>query len=178
MRRRLRRRMCSGKTGSKTYVVQRDLKGQTSRVTIAAVNVMNLDDARARAEKVLADFYSGVNPKQARRSAMTLREGLAYYLSSQTSLRAKTQRDYLGVEKYLTPWLDRLLSDISSEEVEKRHREIAAAIASEGRYSGEATANITMRTFRANYNFAAEKNPSLPANPAFRFASISVASRA
>lgn len=156
--------LCSGTTGAKTYVVQREVNGRTRRVTVAAVNVLDLDKARERAQIVLADFFRGIDPKAARRSAMTLRDALGYYLQGRKALREKTRRDYQGVEKYLGSWLDRRLQDITSEEVEKRHREIAKAISAEGRYSGEAAANATMRTFRAIYNFAAE-HTTLPPNP-------------
>ena len=49
--------LISGKTASKSYVVQRDLKGgKTRRVTIGAVNVLSLDAARAAAREVLSQI--------------------------------------------------------------------------------------------------------------------------
>src|ERR1700733_5966977 len=66
--------LCSGTTASKTFIVQRDLPGgRTRRVTIAPVNVIDLDKARLAAQGVLADFYKGVDPKAGRRGEATLR---------------------------------------------------------------------------------------------------------
>src|SRR3954469_23718336 len=70
--------LCSGKTNAKTYVVQRDLPdGRTRRVTLAAANVIALDEARRRAQAALAELYRGVDPKIAARGSATLRQVLS-----------------------------------------------------------------------------------------------------
>src|SRR5580700_5274276 len=63
--------LVSGKTATKSYVVQHKLSGGlTRRVTIGAVSALDLDGedgARARAKKVLGQFYGGTDPKAAQR---------------------------------------------------------------------------------------------------------------
>jgi hypothetical protein len=100
--------LCSGKTNAKTYVVQRDLPdGRTRRVTIAAANVISLDEARRRAQATLAELYRGVDPRISARGSTTLRKVLEDYLASRP-LRETTKEEYRrGVERHLKPWLHR-----------------------------------------------------------------------
>src|SRR5262245_27696842 len=106
--------LCSGVSASKSYVVQRDLPGKrTRRVSIGAVNVLKIEDARERAKAVLADLYSGKDPTAGRaRGVLTLRGALDAYLTARKDLRSASVRNYrFGVEKYLAPWLERPLRD-------------------------------------------------------------------
>ncbi len=157
--------LCSGTTTTKSFVVQRDLPGgQTRRVTIAPVNVIDLDKARKAAKGVLADFYKGIDPKAGRRGEYTLRSALAAYLEVRTDLRpgsARTYRD--AVEKYLTPWLDTPLRNITREMVETRLGAIAKKVAERSNGHGHAAANGAMRALRVLYNYAADRAP--PSNP-------------
>lgn len=175
--------LCSGTTAAKTYVVQRKLPGGlTRRITIGAVNAIDLDDARTRARKVLGEFYSGVDPKAERRKAarrgVTLRATLDAYLEARHDLREKSRKDYkASVERHLAPWLDLPLRGITGDMVEERHRAIQSEIAGRQqagkpaggiRVTGEATANGAFRAFRALWNFAAERDPELAPNPVRR----------
>ena len=161
--------LCSGVSKTKTYVVQRDVAGRTRRVTIAQTNVLSLSEARRRAEKVLADFYLGRDPKAGRRGNVNLRSTLADYLAARKDLRLKSVEEYRGsIERHLAAWLDRPLREITPEMVEARHRAIAAEVLAGGRYSGEASANGAMRALRVLWNFAMEREPNLPPNPVAR----------
>ena len=162
--------IASGTTATKSYVVQRDLPGGKSRrITIAKTNVLPLADARERAKVILADFYRGIDPKQQRRAAVTLREVLDSYLAARKdNLRPASIRLYrLAVEQHLTVWLDTPLAEITAEMVEARHRDIAAEVAGAGRHSGTTMANVALRVFRIVYNFAAMR-ATLPPNPVRR----------
>jgi integrase len=161
--------LCSGKTGAKTYIVQRDLPGGlTRRVTIAPVNVLDLDTARGRAQDVIGDFYKGLDPKAGRRSDMTLRTALDEYLSARAVgekvLRPGSAVYYRdGIETYLSSWLDLPLRTISRDMVVERLTKIADAVSKRTDHPGHAVANGAMRAFRAIYNFAADRAP--PSNP-------------
>jgi integrase len=162
--------LVSGKTATKTYVAQRDLPGaRTRRVSIASVHECTVAEARGRAAKLLLDMRTGIDPKQLRRERETLRSVLETYFVSRPSLRATSQADYRDrVERHLSAWLDWPLQSITPELVEARHRKIATEVAAEGRYSGQATANATMRVLGVVWNFAAQRNPTLPPNPVAR----------
>jgi integrase len=176
--------LVSGKTTAKTFVVQRRLAGGiTRRVTVGAVNVFaDVDAARARAREILAEMYAGRDPKaerrRAARRATTLRATLDAYLAARKDLKPRSAVDYRNqVERYLAPWLDLALRDISPEMVERRHQQIAAEVkkraGADGRRgggptTGAATANMTFRAFRALWNFAAERDAELPPNPVRR----------
>jgi integrase len=161
--------LVSGKTTSKTYVVQRDLPGgRTRRVTVAGVNEKTLEEARRLAGDMLADMRRGLDPK-AKKETLTLRGVLAAYRAAH-SHRLRPQSDYSyrsATDRYLSDWLDRPLPEITRDMVEARHKRIAAEIASRPRRpsSGHAMANSTMRGLRLLWNFAADRNPALGPNP-------------
>lgn len=162
--------LCSGKTNSKTFVVQRDLpSGKTRRVTVGAVNEISLDVARERAANMLDDLRRGKDPKEKKAVERTLRSTLEAYLAARKDLRPASVKAYrTGIERYLEAWLDWPLRDITSEMVESRHAEIAAEIGKGERYKGTTTANAAMRALRAIWNFAADRTPDLPPNPVRR----------
>jgi integrase len=185
--------LVSGATTAKTYVVQHKLKdGRTRRVTVAPVNAIDLDGedgARARARKVIGEIYAGTDPKAERRRAaqraVTLRATLDAYLGARKDLAEKSRKEYrTSIERHLIDWLDLPIRDITPEMVEKRHSDIAAQVKKRaaaavkrtkrgdwrggGPTNGASTANGVMRAFRALYNFAAERNPEMVANPVKR----------
>lgn len=160
----------SGTTNGKSYVVQRDINGHSRRVTVGACNVLGLDQARKRAEGILADMVLGRDPKaKVVTPRLTLRAALSNYLTYNRKLRAKSREEYeRNVNLYLKPWLDKELSSITPTMVVEKHAEIADEIAKKGRYSGEATANGVMRTLRSIWFHAAASEATLPPNPVGR----------
>ena len=158
--------LVSGVTNAKSYVVQQALKdGRTRRVTIGRTNVLSLDQATERAKEMLAVFYTGRDPKATRRGEATLRSALEEYLTARADLKPRSAANYRDVvRRYLAPWLDTPLRDITRQMVEERLREIGAS-------AGNASANGTMRTLRVLYNFSADRAPSdnpMPPNPVRR----------
>jgi integrase len=168
--------LVSGRTKSKTYICQRKLPGgNTRRVTVGAANVLELDAARQQAQKLLGEFYAGVDPKAKRREAAlrgkTLQAALDEYLRDMTKLAERSRQGYRStVQRYLGAWLDLPLRDIDRDMVEKRHRQIAEETAKPGRSgggenTGHATADGAMRALRAIYNHAVDKDSAMPPNP-------------
>jgi integrase len=115
---------------------------------------------------MLLDMHDGIDPKAGRPGASTLRQTLEAYLNANRGLSERSRAGYKTfVMTYLKKWLDRPLREITREDVERRHAEIAAEVAERGRGSGGATANAAMRGLRVLYNFALERDASMPANP-------------
>jgi integrase len=199
--------LVSGKTDTRSYIAQRDLPGgRTRRVTIAGVNELTLEEARARAAELIVDMRRGKDPK-AKHTALTLREVLAQYIDARKkSGRKRSGEIGDGVQRYLSDWLDKPLPEITRDMVEKRHQRVAqdvearhraAAAESAKRYAdraqrarakgwddaatrhraaaaaaakrapppGHAAANGAMRALRLLWNYAADRDPSLGANP-------------
>jgi len=150
--------LCSGTTTTKTFVVQRDLPNKkTRRLTVAAVNEVTLDKARDLAADMLLDLRRGVDPKRKDMDA-TLSNILESYLAARRDLSPESVKVYRQIENYLEPWLQLPLRTISADMIEARHGSLGTEI-------GGSTANGVMRTFRALWNFYAERMPDLPPNP-------------
>jgi integrase len=163
--------LASGRTTAKTFIVQRDLPGgKTRRVTIGPTNVLSPAEARKRAASVLAGLLGGTDPKVRAQNDRTLAATLDAYLLARADLRPDSRKAYrIYVRNYLEPWLERPLRSITPEMVEAHHRVIASDIKSAtGRYSGSASANMAMKTLRALWNWAADRDPTLGANPVRR----------
>ena len=106
----------------------------------------------------------------------TLRKALDEYILARKDLKPASATYYRHeVGRNLGGWLDRPLASISPEDVEDRHREIQAEIASRRQpkaqfvsESGAATANQALRIFGTLWSFVADRDPSLAANPVRR----------
>ncbi|HWI28211.1 MAG TPA: tyrosine-type recombinase/integrase, partial [Stellaceae bacterium] len=164
--------LCSGVTNARTWVVQaplRDGSGRRPRVSIGPVNVLDADEARSRAEKVIAAMLLGRNPKEKNGADTTLREALDLYLAGNSDLREKSREGYRGtIERWLSEWLDKPLRTITDEAIVVRLQEIREEVAAGGRYSGAATANMAMRALRAVWNDAALRDKALTPWPTKR----------
>jgi integrase len=173
--------LVSGRTNTKSYVVQRELHGKTRRVTLGDVAKYEalgrpLEDIRNEAADMLESMRKGIDPKAQRRrdseANVTLRATLDKYLANQ-ELSAASRRHYRHmVEKWLADWLDRPLRDVTREMVEQRFRKIKTEVAKRGSDNGRfqsepgaATANATMRALKILWNYASDSAPTLPPNP-------------
>jgi integrase len=158
--------LCSGVTNAKTYIAQRDLPdGKTRRVTVGSVSEIALDVARKRAADILDNLRRGNDPKR-KTPIGTLRQTLDQYLSARSSLRPATRRLYnIAVDKYLAPWADMQLADITADMVEKRFQAIPKEVE---RGDGRVAANVAMRVLRLLWTFAQERTPDLGDNPVRR----------
>lgn len=179
--------LCSGTTNSRTFVVQGQVNGKSRRVSIGPTNVFSVTQAREQAQDLLAKMHLGVDPKEERaeqrREPMTLRKALDTYLTARKEPRPQSAADYREfIERWLSDWLDKPLSDINPDMVEQRHLDIPKQVAANRRDEaarrgrdaklpdnvGEHTANQVMRIVRALWNHAADRDDQLPPNPTRR----------
>jgi integrase len=168
--------LVSGTTNVKTYIVQHriaGLGGKYRRVTIARVDVLDLDEARGRARQTMAEMFAGRDPKRSRRTPPgTLRSTLAAYLAARSNLSQRSREGYpAAIEGYLSDWLDKAIGDVTADMVEDRHAQIKGEVERRRRThqaNGNATANGVFRAFRALWNFAAERDDTLGRNPVAR----------
>lgn len=159
--------LCSGTTNARTYVVQRDLPdGRSRRVTVGAVNEIDLDTARSRAADILDNLRRGCDPKQRSAGDQTLGETLEEYLAARKTLRPATALSYRNWAKHLAPWFSLPLKSITAEMVEARHRAIAGEVTGSG--GGTTTANAALRLLRILWNHVADDTPDMPPNPVRR----------
>jgi integrase len=152
--------LASGTTNARSYVVQRPVRGRKVRTSFADVNTISLAEARTKAGELLYQMRQGTNPNALKRRGMpTLREALETYLSARKDMRPRSVAGYRHIfAGHLKPWLDMELTAITPDMVEDRHRAI-------GKSTGHAMANLAMRSFRAVYNFVAERRPEMPRHP-------------
>jgi integrase len=156
--------LVSGTSDAKTFIVQHAVKGGLRRrVTVGPTNVLELDEAITRAKKILAEFYSGRDPKFRSHCNPNLRAALDDYLAARPNLKARSRSYYKDtINAHLGSWLDTPLRTITREMCEERLLKIAADVVvdTNGRHSGHGMANGAMRSLRAVYNFASDRAPA------------------
>lgn len=151
-------------TSSKVYIVERRLGSGTSsvRVTIGKHGDITLTQAREKAQVLLAQMASGINPnKQKKEKQLKTAEALALAetqptlsdaynaYKSERQLSEKTLRDYdQCVDDYLLDWKDIRLIDITRKMVQDKHALLTSR--------SKARANLAMRFLRALFNFSTE----------------------
>jgi hypothetical protein len=129
--------LCSGSSSLKSYVVQRDVGGKSRRVHIGSVAELPLIKARDRAREALDDLRQGIMPAVKADKNLSLRAAIEG-LVQRPDLRPASVRAYRMPLRTLSSWADLPLRSISGDMIERRHRELGAAI-------GGHTANATMR---------------------------------
>lgn len=169
--------LVSGVSTTKSWVCQAKLRngGGTRRVTLGPVAVLTLQQAWERAQVQLADLHAGRDPRAvAKQQVLTLRLALQQFLDGSPNLRPKTALLYRDrISRYLTPWLDQPMADITPAMVEARFRSItvevqaraAAGLVAGRNVDGRGTANVTFKALSAIWNFCSERVPDLPRNP-------------
>jgi integrase len=152
--------LCSGTSGAKSYICQRDINGRSKRLKIGAVGELSLAKARLRAAEALDDLRQGILPAVKADRNTTLRAAVAA-LVTRSDLRPASVRAYKMPLRTLAAWADWPLRNVNGDAVEKRHRELGASI-------GRHTANASMRALSAVWAHAAERVPDLPSCPVRR----------
>jgi len=150
---------------SKTFIVQRDVKGRSRRITLGRYGDVSLAWARKEAERLGGEMRGGTDPVDEQRKAtadnMTLREAWTLYENHLTAKeRSQRTRDeyWKSFERYCSDWLDRPLVEITTHVAHARHIQI-------GTDNGKLVANATMRVLRAVWNRARRQHSELREPP-------------
>ena len=139
--------------GKKTYKVYRKLSGRPVRYTIGNIEDWSIENARAKAEEISALIASGVNPnieKTKIKQEITFLELFQDYMNRYSKVYKRSwEYDEREVNKYLSHWFNRRISDIHKEEIQKLHEKI-------GNDNGIYQANRILERTRAIFNKAIE----------------------
>jgi hypothetical protein len=90
--------LVSGKTPTKTFIVQRKIRGtrDAPRITIDRTDVLTVEQARERAAALLLQIGAGIDPKAERRKTAarnkTLRQAVEDYTAARKDLAEKFAR--------------------------------------------------------------------------------------
>jgi len=117
---------CSGTSDAKTYYAKGVINGTSKRRKIGRADLMSLEEARSEAKQLLAGFARGINLREKKASAATLRQILDGYLAARPNLKPRSRDFYRdAVTRYMGDWLDKPIGGITVEMVQRRHRQIA-----------------------------------------------------
>ena len=137
-------------TGNKSFLVSKRIHGTLKNITIGKFPEVSVSEARKKAQLILTQLNSGIDPTAEKRKQEAektkLVDVLELYLSDR-DLKPYTVRDYryrlkLGFED----WLTIPVGSITESMVLKRHKKISK--------TGKTTANNTMRVLRLTLNYA------------------------
>ena len=130
-------------------------------MTIGAVGEISLEKAREEARDIIHGMRHGIDPKAARlgHGANTLKAYVELYVERHPLSEGSKLGYSAMMRTHLKDWLDLSLPTITGHMVEQRYHELVKT-------NGAATANLCMRIFRAVYNYAANRDRTMPANPA------------
>jgi integrase len=161
--------------GAKSYFLQRKLHGRSLRISIGRADDLSADQARRKAEELVAQIAQGVDPveeaKAEKARAMTLGDAFDMYVDAPKKKGAgrggkkspQTIRDIRKAERRFADWLDLPVTAITGDMVRKRHAELAKA--------SPAQANLACRYLRAAFGHVmvdTDDEPVIARNPVDR----------
>jgi integrase len=164
-----------GKPARKVFIVMGRVGGKSLQFTIGAFGTYTEDKARKRAQSILQDMREGIDPRDAKKAdeamKVTLGEVMESYLDRPGKLKASTADEYRRhVVTTFSKWKDKAITDITEDDVRKRHREILEK-GVEGKRGAPASANSAMVVLRILMNYAsrqyrrADGTPLIQRNP-------------
>jgi len=145
--------------GSKTYVVEKRINGKTTRRTVGKANLLSNHQARIDSMKLLLEMEQGKDPKavatEKKLQAITVSEVFEEYKRTR-ELRPRTIGNYdYTLTKCLPDWLDKPITDLTRDMVEKRLMLVANANGARGQ--GKAMAGECYKLLRILVRFAQEQ---------------------
>lgn len=145
-------RITSG--GTRAFIIEKRVAGRLRRFTLAKYPELTVEQARKQAQVQLGKIATGIDPvaeKKAQRvGRLTLTTAFNDFKVARRNLSPKTLSLYQWAHDCcLKTWQDKVLSDITKDQVLKRHNEI-------GQERGEHTANFAMHFLSSVFSFAKE----------------------
>jgi len=148
-------------TGNKSFLVTKRVDGKLKNVTIGKFPDVSVTEARKKAQVILTELNSGIDPTAVKRkkglAATSLVDVLELYLEDR-DLKPYTVADYrYKLKLAFQDWLTKPVNSITEDMILKRHKLISQ--------TGKTTANNTMRVLRLTLNYALavgmiESNPA------------------
>ena len=156
-------------SGTRSFIVEKRIAGRLRRFTLAKYPELTVEQARKLAQAQLGKIASGVDPiaerNAMRKDRVTLSHVFADFKIVRHNLSPKTLSLYTWAhDSCLADWRSRALSDITKDQVFKKHHELAEQ-------RGKTTANFALAFLSSMYSFAiqhyedAHGQPILVRNP-------------
>lgn len=139
--------------GQKTFQLYQKHQGRPLRVTLGTFPDMSIENARKEATKAKGALAGGTNPnveKNRLRQEITLKELFDLYMERYSKVEKKSwEYDEREINKFLSQWFNRKISDISKYEIKSLHLKMRE---NNGLYQ----ANRMLERIRSMYNKAIE----------------------
>ena len=114
--------------GSKSFYVYKKINGKPERILIGAFPDMSVELARKQAKIILGQIALGNNPNQdiqKIKKEMTLGKLFEEYMTRYSKIHKKSWKyDEREINKYLSHWFKRRISDISKIDIKLLHEKI------------------------------------------------------
>lgn len=143
----------------RAFIVEHTCKGKRLRITIGQYPATSVEQARAEAQRRIAEMQLGIMPAD-RKNDPTLLEVMDRFLEIRT-LSPKSKDLYRRVIcRSLPDWLDLPLTAISKSMIQERHRTLVVKTANGTK--GKTDADRTFHTLRVMLNLANRQLKSTP----------------
>ncbi len=114
-------------TNSKTFILEKRMRGRMRRMTIGAYGPLTVEQARKQAVELAGRIAKGEDPAQDRRTALaeaTFGDLMALYVQRHGPKKRTIAIDERVLKRYVDDWRTWRLSAITPNEVARRHSKI------------------------------------------------------
>jgi integrase len=138
--------------GVKTFFVRKRIKGRDERLIIGRFPIFSIEQARRKATIFCGQIADRKDPieveRRERLDKLTFGKHFEDYIERYSKLHKKSWKyDQVEINRFLTHWFKKRLSDISKNDVEKLHEKI-------GQENGPVQANTLIRRLSSIFNKA------------------------